>query len=268
MAQRSLRAIMGTWPLLLISAAILVALLAYFPFLRRSASVLLRLVLFAAASFVAIAGIAMLMNNETMFAPPGTAARVTRFLTVDFAATSRKGRGDAGCAIGGEGAASARESARARRTAAPVLGQSGAGRSDLKAGRLAKTSAAASEEEDVYPELVTRGYPGIPRAKLFRMAQDTVNGLGGWRIVRSDSRTGSLDCVYTTRIFGFQDEVKIFVTRRDEIDLCSQSKAGVSGFVSWARFFHGDFGANIGHIKQFYLALEPEVDAFYKSRQE
>ncbi len=115
---------------------------------------------------------------------------------------------------------------------------------------------------------MTRGFPGIPRQKLFELSQQTVNSLGGWKVVRADPRSFTLDCLYTTRIFGWQDDVRITVTPRGEIDLCSRSEIGLPGSTSWLRFFPGDLGANIGHIKQFYETLEPRMDEVYKQEQE
>ena len=108
------------------------------------------------------------------------------------------------------------------------------------------------------------GYPGIARNKLFELARQTVNELGGWKIVNAAPYT--LDCVYSTRVFRFQDEVAITVMPNSEIDLCSRSKAAESG--SWLAVFPGDFGANIGHIKEFYAALEPKVEAVYKEQEQ
>jgi hypothetical protein len=31
--------------------------------------------------------------------------------------------------------------------------------------------------------------------------------------------------------------------------------------------FSGDFGANIGHIKEFYAAIEPKVDQAYTEQE-
>jgi Protein of unknown function (DUF1499) len=244
---------MDTRLMLLAAAAVLViALLALSPFFRRLLAMTIRLAVFLALSFVAIGATAVLMNGETIFAPPGTAARVTRFLTVDYAATGRKGLGDMACPADQErGAAQAAPESAARpdRPQAPA-------------------PAAAASEENVYPELVTRGYPGIGPARLFEMARDTVNGLSGWKIIRSDPSAGTLDCLYTSRIFGFEDNIKLVVTPLNEIELCSRSKAGTPGSDLWPGFFHGDFGANMGNIKQFYLALEPRVDAVYRTRQQ
>lgn len=135
------------------------------------------------------------------------------------------------------------------------------------------TPAETAEEEDSYDELVTHNYvcaegDPIPRDKLFQMAQETVAELDGWKLINSDPRSGILNCVYTTRILAFQDDIKILVTPKTDIELCSQSKVGEPDSTSLARFFRGDFGANMGHIKQFYLAFQPKADQFCKQLEE
>ncbi len=228
-------------------------------------AIFLQLGIFLGATCVALAGAALFMNNETIFEAPGVAARAERFLTVNWAATSKKGLGSATCSMDQPekqtnvpahraAAASAAESSK---TAAPAAQTSG--------------QQPPAEEEDYYPELQTRGYPGIPRAKLFQMAVDAVKSLAGWTILKSEPRTGSIECVYTSRIFGLQDDVRIRVTPRNDIELCSRSTLGQGVSSSIFRLFPGDFGANIGHIKQFYAAIQPLADAFYakeESRQQ
>jgi Protein of unknown function (DUF1499) len=244
---------MDTRLILLAAAAVLViVLLALSAFFRKLLAVTIRLAIFLGLSSIAIGATAVLINGETIFAPPGTTARVTRFLTVDYAATSRKGLGDVACAAGQEGGAA---------RAAP---ESGAKPDRPQAPALAAPASA----ENLYPELVTRGYPGIGPARLFEMARDTVNGLRGWKVIRSDPSAGTLDCLYTSRIFGFEDNIKLVVTPFNEIEVCSRSKAGTPGSDLWPGFFHGDFGANMGNIKEFYAALEPRVDAVYRTRQQ
>ena len=34
------------------------------------------------------------------------------------------------------------------------------------------------------------------------------------------------------------------------------------------RYFPGDLGSNVGHIKQFYETLEPKMDEVYKEEQD
>lgn len=240
--------------LLLAATVVLIALLAFSAFFRRLLALTIRLAIFLGVSFVAIGATAVLMNGETIFGPPGTAARVARFLTAKYAATSRTGLGDAPCAV--------------------AQGRNTAGESRWDRGAVAQNAAASGAEHsppagevNLYPELVTRGYPGIGQGRLFRMAENTVNGLGGWKIIRSDPVAGTLDCLYTTRVFRFEDDVKIVVTPANEVAVCSQSKVGEPGSNSLLRFFPGDFGANMGHIKQFYQALEPKIEAFYRAQR-
>lgn len=216
--------------------------------------------------FVAVVGTAILMNNVTIYDSPGPYARVTRFLTVNRAATSEKGSGAAECSQNKSATESAANApAPPMRRRKPAALKRTAGERAAASSRTATAQpSGAQPEADEYPELVRRGYPGISRNKLFELARQTANELGGWKIVSAGGYT--LDCIYTTRVFRFEDEVRISVTPSSEIDLCSHSKVADSG--SWLRFFPGDFGANIGHIKEFYAALEPKVDAVYKEQEQ
>ena len=232
----------------LIVAAAVILLLIFVPFFRRLVFALLRIAIAVVAAFVAVAGISMLMNNETIYEKPGAKARIIRFMTMDEAATSEKGLGTATCKWPDEPAATA------------TLGSA---RSTPASG-----AADSGEPEDVYPELMTRSFPGISRQKLFDLSQQVVNSLGGWKIVKSDPHAGTLDCVYTSRILGAEDDVRITVTPKGDIELCSRSGTERKGSTSLLGVFPGDFGANIGHIKQFYETLEPKMDEVYKEEQE
>lgn len=263
---------MGNAAIALIVIVAVILLIAFVPFLRSMVGVLIRVAFFLFVVFVAIAGFAILRNNETIYSRPGFKSRISRFLTVNWANTSEKGLGDAPCMA----------DKRATEAAAAQKPQTGAGK-----GRRRKqtaqapsptptatpTPAAAAEEENSYDELVTHNFvcgegDPIPRDKLFQMAQETVTELDGWKLMSSDPRAGILNCTYTTRIFGFQDDIKILITPKTDIELCSQSKVGEPDSTSLLRFFHGDFGANMGHIKQFYAAFQPRADQFCKQLEE
>jgi len=218
--------------------------LAFLQKVRRIIGTLLTLGITLCATAVAIGGLAVLMNNVAINEQPGIRARICRFLTVNWAATSAKGTSLALCQQDGAGGIVAAQ----KPTPTP-----------------SSSAEAAAEQEEVYPELVRRGYPGLSRAALFKMAKETVSTLGGWRIVKENPRAYTLECVYRTRIFGFEDEVKIMVTPRSEIDLCSNSGLGQGHVPGW--LFSGDFAANIGHIKEFYSAIEPMVDRAYKEEE-
>ena len=97
-----------------------------------------------------------------------------------------------------------------------------------------------------------------------QVAASTVSGLPGWQIVSSDPKTLTINATYRTRLLGFIDDVRIVVTPRSEVDLCSRSRVGEPGSQSPFAAWHGDFGANIGHIKEFYLALAPAADEAYR----
>jgi hypothetical protein len=227
----------------LIVAVAVILLLIFVPFLRRLLFALLRIAIALIAAFVAIAGISMLMNNETIYEKPGVKPRIIRFMTQDHAATSEKGLGTATCKWPDEPAAGP--------TAAP-----------------AAPRPESAETEDVYPELMTRSFPGISRQKLFELSEQVVNSLGGWKIVKSDPHAGTIECIYTSRILGAEDDVRITVTPKGDIELCSRSGTERPGSTSLLGVFPGDFGANAGHIKQFYETLEPKMDEVYKEEQE
>ena len=240
----------------LIVVAVVILVLIFVPFLRRLVFALLRIGIALVAAFIAVAGISMLMNNETIYEKPGAEARIIRFITEDHAATSEKGLGTATCKWPDE-----TPTPTPMPTPAPQAGASPA----------AAPSAAASpssEEEDVYPELMTRSFPGISRQKLFDLSTEVVNSLGGCKIVKSNPGAGTIDCIFTSRIIGSEDDVKITITPKGDVELCSRSGTARPGSTSVLGFFPGDFGANIGHIKQFYETLEPKMDAVYKEAQE
>ena len=50
--------------------------------------------------------------------------------------------------------------------------------------------------------------------------------------------------------------------------MCSLSGLARPDATSILRYFPGDLGANIGHIKEFYEALEPKMDEVYKEEQD
>jgi Protein of unknown function (DUF1499) len=262
---------MGISTILIVIAAVVLSMI-FVPFVRSVVSIMLRIAIFLGAVFVAVAGVAILANNETIYARPGWKPRVSRFLTVDWANTSEKGLGDAPCMTDRHGAEP--------KAAAHPEPKRGAGKNKQETAQAAPAPTATptpapgeTEEENVYDELVTRNYicpegDPIPRGKLFQMAQDTVNELSGWKLMSSDQRSATLNCTYTTRVFGFEDDVKIVITPKTDLEICSQSRAGAPDSASLLRFFHGDFGANIGHIKQFYAAFQPKADQYCKQLEQ
>ena len=264
-----------TLAVLIIIVVAAVALMIFVPFVRSAASGLLRFGFFLVVLFLAVAGGAMLMNNETIFDRPGWKQRASKFLTTNFANTSEKGVGDAPCTaekhaveIKSEAAPESHHGKGKKKESAP---------SEV-AAQPASTptpSAAEAEETNLYDELMTRNYicqddvpTAIPRDKLVHMVEDTINELKGWKVASTDARTGMLNVVYTTRVLGFEDDVKIVVTPHADVEICSQSKIGEPGSSSLMRFFPGDFGANMGHIKEFYAALKPKTDQYCKEFEE
>lgn len=255
--------------ILLIVIGGIILLLIFVPFIRSIISLLIRLAIFLGAVFIAVAGGAMLMNNETIFERPGWKVRSARFLTVNWANTSEKGLGDAPCTASGS---EAKPAAAAKPAKAKPKKEAAA---QASPSPTATPAPGEAEEENAYDELVTRNYicqddqpVAIPRDKLIQMAQDTVNELQGWKTVGAEPRMGLLNCTFTSRVFGFVDDIKIVVSPKSDVALCSQSRVGEPGSNSLMRFFPGDFGANIGHIKQFYAALKPKTDLYCKQLEE
>ena len=130
------------------------------------------------------------------------------------------------------------------------------------------TKAEPAPLDDVFPELIRRGFPGISREKLFQLSTDTVKSLGGWRIDKSSPSNYTLDCIYTSRIFKLEDDVRITIDPSGDIEVCSRSGMARPGTTSMLRYFPGDLGSNVGHIKEFYENLEPKMDEVYKEEQD
>ena len=257
---------------LLIIVVVFLALVIFVGFFRSILSALIRLAFLIAVIFLAFAGTAMLMNNETIFDRPGWKQRAIKFLTEDSAATSEKGLGDAPCALDKHGAEQRAKEDEAR---AKLKKKQEVAQANAPQPTAAPTPAAGAEEENLYDELMTRNYicegdmpVAIGRARLLEMVQQTIAELKGWKLINIDPRTGVLNCVYTTRVFGFEDDIRIAVSPRSEVAICSQSKVGEPDSSSLLGFFHGDFGANMGHIKQFYAALKEKTDQFCKELEE
>ena len=264
-----------TLAIALIIIIVFIAAVIFVRFVRSMLSGLLRFAFLIAVIFLAIAGSAVLMNNETIFDRPSTKQRIIRFLTEDFASTSEKGYGEAPC-IFDQPAAEQRakeEAARARqekKQEAPAATPNGQSTLQIAAQPTATPTPSPDQiDANLYDELMTRNYiceldtpVAIPRAKLLDMVQQTIAELKGWKLVSTETHTGVLNCVYTTQVLGSEDDVRIGVTPKSDVVLCSQSKSGEPGSGSMLGFFPGDFGANIGHIKQFYAALKEKTDAY------
>ena len=245
----------------LVGAVVVILILIFVPFVRRVIGALIRLAIFIIAIAIVIAGVSMLMNNETIFEKPGPEMRTTRFLTMNSARTSDSGDGSATCDMTEAKPAAAQKPAEQRKHAEKAA----------EAPAAAPSAGAPSAEatpDNSYDELIRRSFPGIPRVKLYDLSKDVVNSLGGWKIVKENPGAGTLDCIYTSRILGMEDDVKITVEPSGVIDVCSRSGTARPDSTSWLRWFPGDLGANVGHIKQFYETLEPKMDEIYKEQQE
>ncbi len=273
---------------LLVIIAVLVVLLVVRS-TRRIVLGLLRLVVSIAAIAAAVTGLAILLNNVTIYEPPGATARVARFLTVNHAATSKDGLSTETCVWGDEPtltpaaspAAAAAMKASPKASPSPRPAPKAAAKSKaipaatptptMTASPLPSPSpspGAAEQVPETYPELVRHGYPGLGARKIYDEALATAKSLPGWRVILADPRQMTIDCIYTTRFLGWQDDVRIKVSANGEVDVCSRSRVGLPDSTSMFWWFPGDFGANIGHVKEFYTALDPRIDAIYKAEEE
>ncbi|HEY9156578.1 hypothetical protein [Candidatus Binatus sp.] len=246
---------------IVVVALVVIGMLIFVPFIFR---LLIHLAFFLIPVAVAAAGVAMIMNDETIFERPGAEQRVIRFVTMNSAAASASGSGSVTCRMGIQPNAVPTPAAPApKKRAAKQAHANG----PAPVRRLEPTATPAPLD-DVYPELIRRSYPGIPRQKLFQLSLDTIHSLGGWKIVKADLRNFTIDCIYTSRIFKFEDDVRIAVESSGEIDACARSGLARPDATSILRYFPGDIGASVGHIKQFYEALEPKMDEVYKQAQD
>lgn len=249
---------------IVLGAVVLIILSIY---LRGPAATVCRFLVFVGSVAVIIGGTAILMNNVSLAGPPNPAVRLKRFLTVDWAATSEKGYGATPCAAPVELTARQpagpehRERRHLRRSAAH---HAAATSTPSAIPPAASATSDGAVQQQGFPELVRVAYPGIPPVRLMQLAAATVSALPGWQIASSDPNTLTINAVYHTRLLGFVDDVRIIVTPRSEVDVCSRSSVGEPGSQSPFSFFHGDFGANIGHIKEFNLALAPAADEAYR----
>ncbi|MGH7949479.1 MAG: DUF1499 domain-containing protein, partial [Candidatus Binataceae bacterium] len=263
---------MSESPVTLIAIVVALILLLAVRATRRIVFGFLRVAISLAAIAVAIAGLAILLNNVTIYEPPGVTARVKRFLTVNRAATSKDGLSTADCVWPDEPTPTpsptpaAAKTPTASRPAAPKAPARGKGKATpatvtptstaAPSPSTSPTPAAVEEEPELYPELVRHGYPGIGARQLYDEALTTAKALPGWRVIATDLKQLTIDCIYTTRFLGWQDDVRIKVTGNSEVDICSRSRVALSDSNSIFWWFPGDFGANIGHIKEFYTVLD------------
>jgi len=243
-------------------AVVVVAAMIFIPILRRLLGLIIRLAIFFVAVGIVAAGVTMIMNNETIFERPGIGQRVKRFITVNSAAASQTGSGSVTCVMESPPAPPPN-------AAEAKPHKHGAKKEpELQTTRNDVSKAEPAPLDDIYPELIRRGFPGISRQKLFQLSTDTVNSLGGWRIVKSNPGNGTLDTVYTSRIFKFEDDIRITIDPSGDVEVCARSGLARPGTASLLRFFPGDLGSNVGHIKQFYETLEPKMDQVYKEEQD
>jgi hypothetical protein len=247
----------------LVIAFVALAIFVLVPFLRRILVLLIRIAVFFVAVAIVAAGVTMIINNETIFERPGIVQRVVRFVTMNSAAASSTGSGSVTCNLEQPQAAPTPAAAKP-----PKPARREEGGVPTMPGRNDVSTAAPASLDDVFPELIRRGYPGIPRQELFKLSQDTVNSLGGWKIVKTDPGTYTIDCIYTPQHFKLEDDVRITIDASGDIEVCARSGLARPGQTSILRYFPGDLGSSIGHIKEFYETLEPKMDEVYKEEQD
>jgi hypothetical protein len=247
-------------PVEIVIAIVVLAAMIFVPILRRLLGLIIRLAVFFVAVGIVAAGVTMIMNNETIFERPGIGQRVERFITMNSAAASTTGSGSVTCVMESPPPPTAAE-AKPHKHAEKKEPEIQTTRNDV-------SKAEPAPLDDVFPELIRRGFPGISRQKLFQLSTDTVNSLGGWRIVKSSPSNFTLDTIYTTRIFKFEDDVRITIDPSGDVEVCARSGLARPGTTSLLRFFPGDLGSNVGHIKEFYETLEPKMDEVYKEEQD
>jgi hypothetical protein len=244
----------------IVIAVVVVAAMIFIPILRRLLGLIIRLAIFFVAVGIVAAGVTMIMNNETIFERPGIGQRVERFIKLNSAAASQTGSGSVTCVM---------ESPPPPPTAEAKPHKHAAKKEpELQTTRNDVSKAEPAPLDDVFPELIRRGFPGISREKMFQLSTDTVNSLGGWRIAKSSPGNFTLDTIYTSRIFKFEDDIRITIDPSGDVEVCARSGLARPGTTSLLRFFPGDLGSNVGHIKQFYETLEPKMDQVYKEEQD
>ena len=246
----------------IVIAVVVLAAMIFVPILRRLLGLIVRLAIFFVAVGIVAAGVTMIMNNETIFERPGIGQRVERFLSMNSAAASPTGSGSVTCVMESPPPPplTAAE-AKPHKHAAKKEPETQTTRNDV-------SKAEPAPLDDIYPELIRRGFPGISREKLFQLSTDTVNSLGGWKIVKSSAGNFTLDTIYTSRVLKFEDDVRITIDPGGDIEVCARSGLARPGTTSPLRFFPGDLGSNVGHIKEFYETLEPKMDQVYKEEQD
>jgi hypothetical protein len=249
----------------IIVAAVILGIFIVIPVLRGLLGLIFRLAIFFIGVAVAAAGIAMILNNETIFERPGVVMRVKRFVTLNSAAASTTGSSAVTCDPSQPPAPPPAAAETARKKAAEKKEEAAR---ELQTTRNDVSNAAPAPLDDVFPELIRRGYPGISRQQLFQLSQETVNSLGGWKIVKANPGNFTIDCIYTQRYLKIDDDVRIAIDPSGDIEVCARSGLARPDATSILRYFPGDLGSSIGHIKEFYEALEPKMDEVYKEEQD
>ena len=104
----------------------------------------------------------------------------------------------------------------------------------------------AAQQQKAYPDIKSLILKEPPQ-KAMQSAIDAARSRG-WEIVSSDAPTGRIEATYTTRWFGFKDDIVVRVRPEgggSRIDVRSASRVGVS-----------DIGANAERVRGYLARLQ------------
>lgn len=101
-----------------------------------------------------------------------------------------------------------------------------------------------------YPDVQPQSY-ALEAGEVGEAAVDAVDDLNLWELEETDEAPGQIDATRETRIFGFVDDVTIWVDEEDgvsEVNVRSRSRTG-----------EFDYGQNARNIGEFFEALDNRI---------
>ena len=113
------------------------------------------------------------------------------------------------------------------------------------------TNVAETTPDSVFPELRPRTYAG-PSALMFDVVRRAALALH-WELISVDPNARKIEAVATTKLFGFQDDVTIWVTDDTEPDAEPRSTLYVR---SASRVGRGDLAANARRVMDLYATTD------------
>lgn len=113
------------------------------------------------------------------------------------------------------------------------------------------TNVAETTPDSVFPELRPRTYAGPP-ALMFDVVRRAALTLH-WELTSVDPDARRIEAVATTKLFGFQDDVTIWVTDDAETDAEPRSTLYVR---SASRVGRGDLAANVRRVMDLYATTD------------